>query len=194
MQKNRGFTVVELLIVIVVIAILAMVGIVAYGGMQAKAKAVAVEETVDQYRDALVRYALVNRQYPRAAASFCLGSVSSYPSGCYDNATADAATETALKSVMSPLPAVDSSCNMMGTECRRNLTVVYQPTAKLDAVSHPYYLVYFLQKNQTCKLDGNVGGSVGNYSSAAPSAGYFERDTSSQVSMCILALPNPAKM
>ena len=194
MQKNRGFTIVELLVVIVVVAILTMVGIVAYGGMQAKARAVAVEETVDRYRDALVQYALANRQYPRAAADFCVGPVSSYTSGCYDSATTDAAVEVALKSVMSTLPGVDTSCNMMGTDCRRNLTVIYRPTAKLDAVTHPYYTVYFLQKNQTCKLDGNVGGSWLNFSSAAPSTGYFERDSSSQVSMCVIALPNPSKM
>ena len=42
MLKNRGFTIVELLIVIVVIAILAAITIVAYNGIQTRAKASAI--------------------------------------------------------------------------------------------------------------------------------------------------------
>ena len=46
--KSRGFTIVELLIVIVVIAILAAITIVAYNGIQNRAKASAAQELANQ--------------------------------------------------------------------------------------------------------------------------------------------------
>jgi len=193
-QKNRGFTIVELLIVIVVIAILAMISIVAYNGVQARAKATAVEETVDKYRNMLVQYATINRQYPSGTDSVCLGAVANYPDGCYTGASATSTTENGLKTVAKTLPQVDTVCNNMGEECRRNLLFMYQSNATLDGVAHPYYMVYYLQKGQPCKLGGNVGGTWEHYTKTPNSTKYFEHDNDSQVSMCILSLPDPAKM
>ncbi len=45
--KNRGFTLVELLIVIVIIAILTVVSLVAYNGLQNKAKTTAAESAAE---------------------------------------------------------------------------------------------------------------------------------------------------
>ena len=49
-KYNRGFTIVELLIVIVVIGILAVITIVAYNGVQARAKTSVSLSTADQVR------------------------------------------------------------------------------------------------------------------------------------------------
>jgi len=48
LKPNRGFTIVELLIVIVVIAILAAISIVAYNGIQGRGKASAAETLASQ--------------------------------------------------------------------------------------------------------------------------------------------------
>ena len=193
--NNKGFTIVELLIVIVVVAILAAVTIVAYNGIQARAKATQVESTVDQYRKALVQYATLNKEYPRVSGSFCLGEVADYPDGCFSGSDTDATVVTKLKSVLSTLPKVDSSCKMMyGNSCRRNLTFVYQPTATLDGSSHPYYLMYFLDGSQGCSIGGNVGGNWEAYTSAPNSSKYLERDSTTGVTMCVISMPDPAKM
>lgn len=192
---NKGFTIVELLIVIVVIAILAAVTIVAYNGIQARAKATQVESTVDQYRKALLQYATLNKEYPRASGSFCLGEIADYPDGCFSGSDTDATVVTKLKSVLSNLPQVDSSCKMMyGNSCRRNLTFVHQSGATLDGSAHPYYLMYFLDGGQNCLLAGNVGGSWEAYTSAPNSSQYFERDSATGVTMCVVSMPDPAKM
>lgn len=80
MQKlklnRKGFTIVELLIVIVIIGILATIGFVAFSGAQNKANKSKAESTVSQVKSKLGEYYAVNNTYPadKAAVSTYLGS------------------------------------------------------------------------------------------------------------------------
>ena len=62
--KNSGFTIVELLIVIVVIAILAAISIVAYNGIQARGKASAAQSAATSLDKKLEIYNALNSFYP----------------------------------------------------------------------------------------------------------------------------------
>jgi prepilin-type N-terminal cleavage/methylation domain-containing protein len=64
LAKQLGFTIVELLIVIVVIAILAVFTIVAYNGIQARAQAAAAQFALEQTSKKLALYAVDNSSYP----------------------------------------------------------------------------------------------------------------------------------
>lgn len=64
-DRRRGFTIVELLIVVVVIAILAAITIVAYNGITNRAKATAAATAAEQAAKKVLTYAAVNSdQYP----------------------------------------------------------------------------------------------------------------------------------
>ena len=70
MKSKSGFTIVELLIVIVVIAILAAISIVAYNGIQERARASAVSSALNQATKKLKLYQVDNAdQYPAAAGA-----------------------------------------------------------------------------------------------------------------------------
>lgn len=75
-SRQRGFTIVELLIVIVIIGILAAIVIVAYNGIQAKARNSQTASVVQTYRKALIAYAVDhNNQYPIGVTGVnCLGT------------------------------------------------------------------------------------------------------------------------
>ncbi|MBC7869011.1 prepilin-type N-terminal cleavage/methylation domain-containing protein [Candidatus Saccharibacteria bacterium] len=61
---SHGFTIVELLIVIVVIGILAAISIVAYNGIQSRARAAAVSSALEQTGRKLALYAVDNNSFP----------------------------------------------------------------------------------------------------------------------------------
>ena len=69
-NKERGFTIVELLIVIVVIAILAAISIVAYSGIQNRAKASSGQQLASTVEKKAQSYYTVNNAYPADQAGF----------------------------------------------------------------------------------------------------------------------------
>lgn len=66
-QKQRGFTIVELLIVIVVIAILAAISIAAYRGIQNRANDTAVMNDLSMLSKKIKAFRVVNERYPRGS-------------------------------------------------------------------------------------------------------------------------------
>lgn len=63
-KHTDGFTLVELLIVIVVIAILAAISIVAYNGIQDRARNVATQNDIQQIASLIEQYNVYNGSYP----------------------------------------------------------------------------------------------------------------------------------
>ena len=64
LKDKKGFTIVELLIVIVVIGILATFVIIAYGGIQEKARNVKRQNDINALQTALEGYHQANGHYP----------------------------------------------------------------------------------------------------------------------------------
>jgi prepilin-type N-terminal cleavage/methylation domain-containing protein len=82
MQKDRGFTIVELLIVIVIIGILAALVIVAYSGIQARANTTKAQTNAKAVLGKAEAYAADNSGvYPTTTALFAGSVVAKLPSG-----------------------------------------------------------------------------------------------------------------
>lgn len=84
---RNGFTIVELLIVIVVIGILATISLVAYGGVQDRARVTKTIATAKNYIEGFRIWEATEGDAPRGASS-CLGPASAYPSGICPSAEA----------------------------------------------------------------------------------------------------------
>ncbi len=68
-KQPHGFTIVELLVVIVVIAILAAISLVAYNGIQNRANDAAVAVDAHNIMILMTQYSAVNNQYPTSIAT-----------------------------------------------------------------------------------------------------------------------------
>ena len=111
-KPTSGFTIVELLFVIVVIAILAAITIVAYNGIQQRANNDQIIAAAKAYKQAFTLYVIQNGQLPPTGS----GNLSNYcvahrvatcvNSGATVNWTRDTTTlEPALSSIASPIPS-----------------------------------------------------------------------------------------
>lgn len=80
-MSRQGFTIVELLIVVVVIAILAAITIVSYNGIQDRAYNAKVVAAVDAYTKAVRLYNIQNGRFPDVGPTgvTCLGRAADFP-------------------------------------------------------------------------------------------------------------------
>lgn len=122
--KKRGFTIVELLIVIVVIGILAAISIVAYNNMQRKAENSKTASALNAYKKILTQYYTLNDRHFTTGGS-CLGDqyplLSATAEGCrYSTAVLpnmSASVKNTLNEVSStfPMPSSKKHTNSAGT-------------------------------------------------------------------------------
>lgn len=110
-KHNRGFTIVELLIVIVVIAILASITLVSYSGIRERAHNVVILSAVDSWVELLSASYVLNGTVainfaPDHGGGICLGDPADYPAisqlaknECYPDYFADQEIQDKLSSV-----------------------------------------------------------------------------------------------
>lgn len=153
-QRGNGFTIVELLIVIVVIAILAAISVVAFNGIQQRGRNAQTISGVKAYEKALKLYYADNGSYPAVTA--CLGA--NYPSNqCWagPNGTyqVNASLDNSLQQYIGQKPVVST----------KTLRITNSPDFRLGALL--YYIsptdvriIYYLEgPGQQCI--GNAGGT-----------------------------------
>ena len=105
-HRHSGFTIVELLIVIVVIGILAAITIVAYNGIQTRARNLRMVTAATQTYKAISQYVVDNGSYPTSSSVSCVGN--GYPvdtTGLCWNGQSSLAANTLLAPYMQTIPS-----------------------------------------------------------------------------------------
>lgn len=145
--RNSGFTIVELLIVIVVIGVLAAIVIVAYNGIQTGARDTKRISTLNQLQKAIELYYASNGQYPAIAHG--LGSETTCGSQTENWGHCDRIK--ALTDALAPYATFD-------------------PTQLTQATQGSYYFTYDSQSDDNYQtyglmvyLEGNGGANDGGY-------------------------------
>lgn len=138
-KRVSGFTIVELLIVIVVIAILATISVVAYNGVQARARDAQRQQDVKTIVKALEMYYIDNGKYPPGACTAnCAKNAfwSTTNDGSWDNLAVALVPKyiSSLPSDPKPSPGADPTATgaygygyyaNTGTYCGTNLYQMY---------------------------------------------------------------------
>lgn len=193
---NSGFTIVELTVVIVVIAILATIGIVSYNGSQVKARNAQMASAVSAYKEALITYKGIYGKYPEGSSngSTCLGG--NYPSDeCWFGAAMEnSAFMDALASVSSgssnnlPMPSLNPK-NLKGAM----FVTANRPSPNmLDGVARDF-IVYAIEGAEPCPV-GPVASDNNNpadlvFYSAPPASGQTFAEAANNPAQCWLPLP-----
>jgi len=164
--KHAGFTLVELLIVIVVIAILAAITIVAYNGIQQRAYNTRIVQGVAQYETALESYKAINGEYPKTSREqagehislTCLGT--GYPDNTCGTVTGvevseDGVFNTAMQTILASSPPALGD-NLIHVDGESFAGAVYGGDDTTHSSTHYARTIQYalLGKDQDCVLSG----------------------------------------
>lgn len=172
-QKQKGFTIVELLIVIVVIAILAAISIVAYNGIQERARDSQRVQDVKTIAKALEMYYLDNNTFPSSACTLGTGcKINGGWSTTSDGSWSHLETQLVPKYLSSlPKDPMASTATAPGISAGYNYDYIRMTTgAWCDAsTSRPLFLLSYRLESQAQKNEiiGNCTGTQPtNYASS----------------------------
>jgi len=185
-HNRPGFTIVELLIVIVVIAILAAITIVAYNGIQQQASNAAINDAASKSLRLIQAYIAKTGQYPYTVENdfVCITT----ETDCRRNSAPMGANSTfnAAMATVGSLPRVAP----MATDTRGGVTYSYHSARVVNGTSQPAILSYYIKGPSTrCGLPAlNTEGTT----SSTSSSGYTTGDIGgSGATQCVVSIPGP---
>ena len=185
-EGTRGFTIVELLIVVVIIAILAAITLVTYNGVQQRATNTAIIDAASKSLRMIQAYIAANGTYPKSLpnGSACVTTVS----GCYTTSAISA--NTTFDTNMATIGSLPRSLPSTGADYY-GIYVTYTNNFTYNTSTQPLTMVYFLQGvSQSCGLSG-----VTTYAwpdTVTSTTGYTNSNINSTgKTLCWISIPGP---
>ena len=173
-KTNTGFTIVELLIVIVVIGILAAISIVAYNGIQDRANH---SKNVSAARSFVTAFKLLAQDETPPTGPFCLGDPSVYTSGsCSFNGSAG----TVNAALNAKLASYGASSSTKLNPKWNNGHLTYHG----NWFSKNRVLIYHVALNQDCGVGNVLSGDWNDLKLEGKS----RTDTTATTSVCYISL------
>lgn len=161
-RKDRGFTIVELLIVIVVIAILAAITITAFNGVQTRTRDSQRVADMNSIVKALELYKVQNGQYPVAVGNSAGGwEISSNPNGNWPFMK-----NLVNAGIVNSIPVDPINTGDMVTGGSKIYAYYRYPTgyAGCDASRGPYYILLVRTGEGSTKSPSSPDNTCGTYS------------------------------
>lgn len=186
-KQNQAFTIVELLIVIVVIAILAAITIVAYNGIQARAYNAATISQAKQTIDLINAYIAVEGKYPSTSNGCATrDSQCTWLDGAV-NSNNNATLMNNLSTIGSP-----AASRVSGSVAGKYYGLTYSYTTAnrtWNGVTQPLLLMYFLKGvNQSC----GVSNVMNNSGQAVPADNnYTGNIATDNMTFCYIHIDGP---
>lgn len=186
---QRGFTIVELLIVIVVIAILAAIGIISYNNMSNRASNLAIIDSAGKILRHVQAYTSLNGEYPIYSTSI-MNVCATYESGCHnENNPIPARSDFNMK--MDSIATLPRTVPSVGDD-RYGIHLSYYAPHTFNGESRPLSLVYYLYGvNQSCGLSGVAGPTWPNTVSSSTEYTVGNHGATGKT-LCRIVIPGPA--
>ena len=189
LKSAKGFTIVELLIVIVIIGILAAISIVTYNGVQQRARNTAIISAAKQTLNSIQAYIAQEDDYPiKLNVYMCITT----ESGCKSSNGSDMTGNSTLTANLSKISKAPLSVPISGAGS--GIFYNYTPTRIYNDESRPAILAYWLHgKNQKCGVDGVMTswGDGASGKAATSSTGYTRGSSPEGRTMCFVSIPGP---
>lgn len=183
-RTTRGFTIVELLIVVVIIAILAAITLVTYNGVQRRATNAAITDAASKTYRLLLAYMSTN-----GTAPYNYGTCVTVDSGC------------AANTVWSGSATFSSSLDTIGTAPRSvpffgsdhyGILYYYNGSRMVDGILRPVAVVYWLNgTGQACGLTGIIADPNATSTTTTTAAYTAANDSASGKTLCAVSVPGP---
>ena len=188
--SRHGFTIVELLIVIVVIAVLAAITIATYQGIQQRANNAAIIDAASKSVRMIQAYIATNEAYPYAqGAGSGWACVTSGVTCTWDEGSTVPANTT-FNNNMATIGTLPRSVPTSGS-LGNGVQIYWGGTFVMDSISRPFMVVYWLNgTNQQCGMSGVV---VQSGNTLTPSStGYSAGNSAGGKTLCKISVPGPS--
>ena len=188
-EGTHGFTIVELLIVVVIIAILAAITLVTYSGIQQRANNAAIIDAASKSVRMIQAYIAANGTYPQSGGSGSTWGCVTTGITCTWSDSSTVPASSTLSNNMATIGTLPKTVPISGT-AGNGIQTYWSGSFTLNGTSEPFIVNYWLiGTNKQCGVPGTVTYN-GNILSPS-SSGYTNGNEAGGKTKCSISVDGP---